>query len=705
VTPLRPPRLAAALLVFTVAALAAGAGFGIAAHSLAAALQFAPVLLAFAVVGWLIASRRPRNPIGWLYLAEALAFSVAAATKNYARYATAANPHLPGAVWLNWGGAIAGNLFFVFALVLLFFPDGSLPSRRWRPVAGLIITAEAVLMVNSALSGAALSSQGSAIVSPVNVISLGSANAIQQFVQTVLIPITIVAASGCVMRYRRSSADARHQIKWFAYAGLLTSACMLIFGVGVNNPLIGFNAVGPLVPIATGIAIMKYRLYDIDVVIRRTIVYAAMAAFITAVYIAIVVGIGSLSSGTLAASGSRPSLALSILATTVVAIAFQPVRARVQRLASRLVYGRRATPYQALSEFTGQMGESIAYDEVLPRMARILAEGTGADRAHVWLAADSALQIGASWPASGVAPEPVQLPLDDEPPVVSSADRVVLVQHGGEVLGALSVCKRAGEVLTPTEDKLLSDLASQAGLILRNVGLTEQLQARLDELLASRRRIVGAEDAERQRIQRDLQEGTERQLIDIAATIAAAQGLAGQNEARDRETVAELRSQTKAALAKLRELAHGINPPLLADSGLAAAASALVSRAAAAAELTTGVLGRYPAEVETAVYFCCVETLQNATKHAPGATVRLVLSEQDGTLTFSATDDGPGFDLSAVRHGAGLQNMTDRIAALGGTLDVVASPGAGTTVTGRIGVASAAEAPEAAATSSVPVLA
>jgi signal transduction histidine kinase len=258
-------------------------------------------------------------------------------------------------------------------------------------------------------------------------------------------------------------------------------------------------------------------------------------------------------------------------------------------------------------------------------------------------------------------------------------------------------------VLRPTEDKLLSDLASQAGLILRNVGLTEQLQARLDELHASRLRIVGAQDAERQRIQRDLQEGTEPHLIDITARLAAAQAFAGQDEVRDRETVAELRSQTKVALAKLRELAHGINPPLLADSGLAAAVSALVSRARAAAELTTADLGRYPAEVETAVYFCCVETLQNATKHAPGATVRLALSEQNGTLTFSGADDGPGFDLSATRNGAGLQNMTDRIAALGGTLDVIASPGAGTRVSGSIDVASATATPEAAATSSVPV--
>ena len=697
--------LAAALLALTVAALAAGAGLGIASHSLAAALQFVPVLLAFAVVGWFVAGHRPRNPIGWLFMAEALAFSVAVATKNYASYHTRANPHLPAAAWLDWIGGIAGSLFYVFALVLLVFPDGSLPSRRWRPLAGLIIVGESVLVVISALSGAALSSQGSSVSSPVNVIPLSAANAIQQFVQTLLIPITIAAASGCVVRYRRSSAEVRHQIKWFAYAGLLMSVCMLIFGIVVNNPLVGFVAVGPFVPIATGIAIMKYRLYDIDIVIRRTIVYAAMAAFITAVYIVIVVGIGAIGSGTLAGSGSSPNLALSIVATAVVAIAFQPVRERVQRLASRLVYGRRATPYQALSEFAGRMGESIAHDEALPRMARILAEGTGASRADVWLAAGAKLHIGACWPASAPRPDAVALPFGNAAPTMPGAARILLVRHGDDVLGALSVSKRSGETLTPTEDKLLSDLASQAGLILRNVGLTEQLQARLGELHASRLRIIGAQDAERQRIERDLHDGAERQLMGIAAKLAAAQLIAGQDAEREREVLAQLRAETRAALEKLRELAHGINPPVLASNGLAAAVGALAGRATVATELFTRDLGRYPVEVETAVYFCCAEILQNAARHAPGATVKLALAERDGVLTFSAADDGPGFDLAAAQQGSGLQNMIDRIAALGGTLEVVASPGAGTAITGDIGVACPVAEPAAPAGATVPVLA
>ena len=470
-------------------------------------------------------------------------------------------------------------------------------------------------------------------------------------------------------------------------SGLLTAASMLVFGVTVNNPLIGFVVLGPLVPIATGIAITKYRLYDIDIVLRRTIVYAVMAAFITAVYVAIVVGIGAVSSGTLAPSGAQPSLALSVVATAVVALAFQPVRDRLQRIASRLVYGHRATPYQALSEFAGRMGESYAHDEVLPSMARILAEGTGADRADVWLTAGSSLRSGASWPSQADTCEPVPLPAAGLP-AIGGATRVLLVQHDGEILGALSVSKRVGEALTPTEDKLLSDLAAQAGLILRNVGLTEELIARVAELHASRLRIVGAQDSERRRIQRDLRDGTQQQLLDIAAKLAVAESIAGQDELQEREVIGQLRAETRKAMETLRELAHGINPPVLAQSGLAAAIGSLASRSVPAARLLVSGVGRYPEEVETAVYLCCAEALQNAARQAPDSAVRLRIAEVDGALAFSAECDGPGLDNLAGVDGSGLQNMTDRIAALGGTLEIkTRSCGTGATIAGQIGLA------------------
>jgi len=208
-----PPRLAAGLLIFTVAALSAGAGFGVAAGTLRDAFELTPVLLAFAVVGWLVAGRRPGNPIGWLFLTEALAFALAVATASYARYANTFSPRLPAAAWIAWLGAIAGELFFVFPLVLLIFPDGKLPSARWRPLAWAIVVAEALLILIAAGSGAALRAQGSAVQAPVRLIPAGMANSVLQSQQTGLVPVVLAAAIGCIWRYRRSSADERHQIK------------------------------------------------------------------------------------------------------------------------------------------------------------------------------------------------------------------------------------------------------------------------------------------------------------------------------------------------------------------------------------------------------------------------------------------------------------------------------------------------------------
>jgi signal transduction histidine kinase len=438
-----------------------------------------------------------------------------------------------------------------------------------------------------------------------------------------------------------------------------------------------------LLPVAVGFAIMKYRLYDIDFVISKTIVYGALAAFITAVYVLIVAGIGSLGSGALGA-GSRPGLGLSILATAVVAVAFQPVRERVQHLANRLVFGRRATPYEALSEFAGRMGGTYAAEDVLPRMARVLAEGTGAVRAVVWLTAGAELAPRACWPADGQPPDRMAF-VDGGVPPVTGADRIIRVQHQGETLGALSVSKRPGESLTPVEDKLMSDLGAQAGLVLHNVGLTEQLQARLAELKASRLRIVAAQHDQRRRIERDIHDGAQQQLLSITAKLALAESMAGQDDERERALVAELRGETGDALAALRELARGIYPSLLADQGITAALTAQARKAPGPVEVEADGLGRYPAEIETAIYFCCVEALQNAARHAPGSAVRVTLAGSATEITFTVADGGPGFDPAVVTAGSGLQTMGDRLAALGGSCQVDSSPGRGTTVAGWIG--------------------
>ncbi|MGN6173648.1 MAG: sensor histidine kinase [Streptosporangiaceae bacterium] len=676
--------LARGLLVLTVAALTVSAVFGVAAGDLTDAFAFAPLLLAFAAVGAIVASHRPANPIGWLFLAEGLGFAAGVATDTYATYATRRGVAAPPSVdWAAWLGAILGELGFLFALAVLLFPDGRLPSPRWRVVAWLIVAGEALLILMAATSSAALRAQSSAVrASPVRLIPDGVAEPVISVVQTAFIPLCLAAAAGLAVRYRRTTPDVRHQIKWVAYAGLLTAAALLICGLVFGDPLGALLAVGPLIPITAGIAIFKYRLYDIDAVISRTIVYGSLAAFITLVYVVIVAGISSLGPGFLH-GGSRPNLGLSILATAVVAVAFQPVRERVQRLANRLVFGKRATPYEALSEFAGRMGETYATEDALPRMARVLADGTGAARAAVWLKDGAELATRACWPADGTPPARAGF-TGGEAPAITGTDRVALVYHQGEALGALSVAKRPGETLTPIEDKLMSDLAAQAGLLLHNIGLTQQLQARLTELRASRLRIVAAADDQRRRIERDIHDGAQQQLLAIAGKLALAESVAGQDGERERALVAQLKAETGGALETLRELARGIHPPLLADQGLIAAVTTQAGKAPVPVAVDADGVGRYPAEIENAIYFCCVEALQNATRHARGSAVRISLAGDQRQVMFTVTDDGPGFDPAAPTSGSGLRNMSDRLAALGGSCQVDSRPGRGTKVNCRI---------------------
>ena len=678
-----PARWAAGgLLVLTVAALAASAGFGVATGDLMDAFAFVPVLLAFAGVGAVVASRRPGNPIGWLFLAQGLGAALGLAGLTYAKYAVRSGAPLGAARWAAWVAVFFIEALFPLFLILLLYPDGRLPSRRWRPAVWLILAANALLLAVAATSDVAFEGAAPAgLAAPVALIPHRIASPLVNNLEGVMLsPVPPVRR--CMVRYRRASGVVRQQIKWFAYAGIVAAVGFVAAAQVSSQPVIAFIVLVPFVPVASGIAIMKHRLYDIDVVISKTIVYGSLAAFITAVYVLVVVGLGSLGSGSLHA-GPRPNLGLSILATAVVAVAFQPVRERVQHLANRLVFGKRATPYEALSDFAGRMGGAYAADDVLPRMARVLAEGTGAGHAVVWLKDGAELVAGACWPADARPPTRAAL-RDGEVPAIGGTDRVALVSYQGETLGALSVSKRPGENLTPVEGKLMSDLAGQAGLVLRNIGLTQQLQAKLTELQASRLRIVAAADDQRRRIERDIHDGAQQQLLAIAAKLAAAESAAGQDEERERALVAQLKAETSGALETLRELARGIYPPLLADQGLTAAVTTQAGKAPVPVEVNAGGIGRYPAEIETAIYFCCVEALHNAARHAPGSAVRISLTEDRGQVMFTVTDDGPGFDPAAKAAGSGLRNMSDRLAALGGSCQVDTRPGRGTAVAGRV---------------------
>jgi len=371
------------------------------------------------------------------------------------------------------------------------------------------------------------------------------------------------------------------------------------------------------------------------------------------------------------------------LATAVVAVGFQPVRERVQKLANRLVYGKRATPYEVLSRFAENVAETYAGEEVLSRMAQVLADGTGAVRAEVWLRSGDFVRSAAVHPDGVPVEEPVPV-REQEMPELPEADRVVPVRHQGELLGALAVTKRQGESLTPIEEKLLTDLALQAGLVLKNVGLTADLLLRLDDLRASRQRLVAAQDTERRRLERNLHDGAQQNLVAIKVKLGLAEMFAASDPQKAQALITEITADAGEALETLRDLARGIYPPLLADQGLAAALSAQARKALLPVQVEAEDIGRYSQDIEAAVYFCCLEAVQNVAKYAQATTVTIRLKRAGEDLQFTVSDDGQGFDSAITARGSGLQNMADRLAALGGDLDVSSKPGEGTTVTGVV---------------------
>jgi signal transduction histidine kinase len=309
---------------------------------------------------------------------------------------------------------------------------------------------------------------------------------------------------------------------------------------------------------------------------------------------------------------------------------------------------------------------------VLPRIARVLGEGVGATRARVWLRVDEGRRPVATWP--------------EDAPDDTGDDLTVEVRHQGDLLGALSVAMPANDPMDPTKERLMSDLAAQAGLVLRNVGLTEELRARIEDLQAAQKRLVSAQDAERRRLERNIHDGAQQQLVALSVKLRLAGGYLDRDTEKAREMLTQLQSDTGDALEDLRDLARGIYPPLLADQGLASALAAQARKASLPVEVRADGVGRYPQEVEAAAYFSCLEALQNVAKYAHASRAVVTLSDGDGQLMFEVTDDGAGFDPSHVGYGTGLQGIADRLGALAGTLSVESSEHAGTTVAGVIPV-------------------
>ena len=308
-------------------------------------------------------------------------------------------------------------------------------------------------------------------------------------------------------------------------------------------------------------------------------------------------------------------------------------------------------------------------------MARMLTEATGAERAEVWLRSSGAERLEAAWPtAAGTAEPPADLAGAGGRDGLS---RSFPVEHRGERLGALRVTCSPREPLTPAGERLVRDVAAQAGLVLRNVGLIEDLRS-------SRQRLVSAADEARRGLERNLHDGAQQQLIALRISLGLARQVVASSPQEAAELLVQTEHQAREALAEMRELAHGIYPPLLADLGLAAALDAQARKAAIPVTVEAVGVGRYPQDVEAAVYFCVLEALQNVAKYARASAAKVTLGQDGPHLTFTVADDGQGFEPAATPVGSGLQGITDRLAALGGTIDIASAPSHGTQITGRI---------------------
>ncbi len=518
--------------------------------------------------------------------------------------------------------------------------------------------------------------------------------------------------------YQGAGAIDRRRMQWIGWAlavyvevVLVVSALNVLTNWPTSVGLIAFAVTG-LVPMAIVAGTIGRLVMRVDRLLTYTVSLAGLTTLVVAVYLLVVIGLGRRPEG-----DERSLLLLSMVAAGVAALLHIPARHWLAERANRLVYGERIAPDETLRTFGQRLSRAIPLDELLLQMAESLRKSLLLAGAEVWTGRDGHYELAAGVPhrratpliiaakeqavvaragVSGGTWIDIWLPglADVAGPGGSTAMRVAPIAHQGELLG-LVVCRRRpdGEPFNEREDAVLTELGRQVGLALHNVQLDSALQASLEELQTSneelqrsRARIVAAGDAERRRLERNLHDGAQQHLVALAVKLRLAKDAVEDDPADALAMMDEIKGDVQEAIQELRALAHGIFPPLLASGGLPEALRAAATRSPLPADLEASGVGRYPEEVEAAVYFCCLEAMQNAAKHAgDGATVRLVVSERDHALTFEVADDGAGFDTGSVGiQGHGFVNMSDRLGAFGGTLSVTSAPGGGTTVAGRI---------------------
>ena len=618
-----------------------------------------------AVAGLLIALYRPSNPIGWLLLADAVNVAFGFLATPYSHYALITNPgSLPGARWmLLWSSAGWPALFALPVALVLAFPNGRLPTRRWRPIAIATVVSFAALQVAVLFEPQNYVAPYTHVTSP-----LPSLPAI---VRTALTPFwlgafaSLFAAAWAVRsRFRRAAGVERLQLLWLAYGAVLIPltliACLVesAVGNGGEGPATPIVLVVGLtvVPAAIGIAVFRYRLFDIELIFSRTLVYATLTTGVVAGYLVIFLAVDQL-------VGIRG--VAGVIAAALVAMGFQPLREVLQRRVHRLVYGDRSDPYAALARLGQRLQSAPDPSEVFTTIVDGVSAALRLGYCAVSLRRDDTLEVAAEQGIRGREPEFV-LPLS----------------YQGDEIGQLIAEPAPRSVLSATDRQLLDDLARQAGAAVHSVRVMSDLQR-------SRERLIAAREEERLRLRRDLHDGLGPTLAALVFKIGLIRDSVRDDPARSDRLLQELGGETKNAIADIRSLVYALRPPALDELGLV---GALREQAALLGE-STGLeiavasphLPELPPAVEVAAYRIVTEALTNVARHAQASRCDVELDLRDG-LEIDVYDDGIGFAESA-RPGVGLRSMRERADELGGSFTAGMCAPHGTRIQVRLPVA------------------
>lgn len=640
------------------------------------ALRSTPTVAAYLMTGTVVFAAQPRNPVArWLLVfagLEAAGFAIGSAYSAYlAKESTPA-----------WGWPVILALqamdfatFVAIFMVCALFPDGKYQRRYERRTAAIWGAAVPLLIVMQLLGSARLeytsnfiwqdrvSARNPAAVPALAGLGAVAAVAIQAGVAVLLTGVVVLIA-----RYRRFGPAERRQIAWPLYGLALTGCAILVLGAAHSavNGLPGwlryvlYLPVLLLIPAGLVIGILRYRLLDIDLVVRRSVVYGALWLLIAVAYAAVAGALG-------AAAGRRVPLDLAIVLTIVVTMVAAPLRRRLERLADRLVFGRRLSGYELISQLGTRLEASPGPEDVASTVAAAVRLGLDARWVRVSLGRRSERPVASAG---------IDLMAPDDPVL-----HVPLV-HGPDVVGAIDCGpKREGRYLD-RDQELLATLGRQAALAIRNSQLTTELSQRFGELAESRARMVHAEAAGRRQLERDIHDGVQQELVAVLARL----GLARNQLRRDKElaetTLKDVLADGRRALESLQELVRGIHPPVLTDRGLLDAVRERAARLPIAAEVSSDGLppeARFGPDIEGAAYFFVCEALGNILKHADATRAVVCLQAEAGQLSVEVRDDGRGFAVKAADQ-SGLRGLRDRIEALGGPMEIASTAGRGTSV-------------------------